>query len=292
MDCVADMEVLKEQNDMSRERGKRSSSLIPLKVNLLIAQMKEAAQKKTAQIDVPGSKWRLVNFAFCSPSRTLSREKATELDMDHIYLKFSDFLWAYTFIGPFSYILWKRRKWLQTHGLINPQSMCDYGALAATLCLEQTQAINFFAKAKESSNLGNIAGKSSILLMLSPHVLTHSVQSFDETLHSGFLFTDFGYVDNNCEFQVADLFSVVIDLDTKRFVKATLDDEVLNAKEATILLWYNTSEYSHTRTRSHFLTRCFLKITHLSMLKHHCTQNSLCPACKASCNGKLGFQSQ
>ena len=34
-----------------------------------------------------------------------------------------------------------------------------------------------------------------------------------------------------------------IDLNTKRFVKAKLDDEVLNAKEATILLWYNAGEY-------------------------------------------------
>lgn len=47
---------------------------------------------------------------------------------------------------------------------------------------------------------------------------------------------------------MANLFSVVVDLDAKRFVEAKLDDEVLTAKEATILLWYNTSEYrTHTQ---------------------------------------------
>ena len=71
----------------------------------------------------------------------------------HIYVKFGDFLWAYTFIGPFSYILWKRRtivlqfrKWLQKLGLINPPAKCDYEKLAATLCLEQTQAIHYYGR--------------------------------------------------------------------------------------------------------------------------------------------------
>ena len=58
----------------------------------------------------------------------------------------------------------------------------------------------------------------------------------------GFFFADFPYVDNDCRFKVANLFAVDIDLDTKRFVKAKLDDEILTAKEAVILLWFNTSK--------------------------------------------------
>ena len=59
---------------------------------------------------------------------------------------------------------------------------------------------------------------------------------------TGFFFADFPYVDNDCRFQIANLFAVDIDLDTKRFVKAKLDDELLTAKEAVILLWFNTSK--------------------------------------------------
>ena len=65
-----------------------------------------------------------------------------------------DFLWAYTFIGPFSYLLWKRRtlvlqfrKWLKKLGLINPK--CDYEKLAAILTLEQTQAIHYYGRTKD-----------------------------------------------------------------------------------------------------------------------------------------------
>ena len=59
---------------------------------------------------------------------------------------------------------------------------------------------------------------------------------------AGFFFADFPYVDNNCRFKIANLFAVDVDLDTKRFVKAKLDDEILTAKEAVILLWFNTSK--------------------------------------------------
>lgn len=57
-------------------------------------------------------------------------------------------------------------------------------------------------------------------------------------------------VDNDCKYQVADLFAVDIDLDTKRFVKAKLDDINLTAKEATILLWFNTIAAQHVKLHS------------------------------------------
>ena len=80
------------------------------------------------------------------------------------YVSFFDFLWAFTFIGSFSYLLWKRRtivlrirQFLWKRGLIKP-SDCDYEALCATLLLEQTQAIHYYAKTDKDSELGNIAG--------------------------------------------------------------------------------------------------------------------------------------
>jgi len=142
------------------------------------------------------------------------------------YIPFFDFLWGFTFIGPFSYMLWKHRtiilrirQFLYKRGLIKPMD-CDYEAMCAKLLLEQTQAIHYYARTKEGNELGNIAG---------------------------FFFANFPYVDNGCNFQVADLFAVDIDLDTKRFIKAKLDDINLNAKETMTLLWFNTIAAQHVK---------------------------------------------
>ena len=138
---VATMEVTKQENKRFREKSKRTGTLTAAKAALLKEELDDE-----------------VNYS-------LKTTKAKELDMDHVYVKFTDFLWAYTFIGPFSYLLWKRRtiilqfrKFLQNVGLINPMAKCDYEALAATLCLEQTQAIHFYGQTSKDSKLGNIAG--------------------------------------------------------------------------------------------------------------------------------------
>ena len=136
------------------------------------------------------------------------------------YVSFSDFLWAYTFIGPFSVLMWKCgtiilriRQFLWKRGLIKPMG-CDYEALCAKLLLEQTQAVHYY------SRTGNIAG---------------------------FFFANFPYVDNDCNFKTADLFAVDIDLNTKRLVKAKLDGINLDAKETVILLWFNTIGAQHVK---------------------------------------------
>lgn len=124
-------------------------------------------------------------------------------------------------------MFWKRgtlilriRQFLWKRGLIKP-SDCDYETLCAFLLLEQTQAIHYYARTEDGgSKQGNIAG---------------------------FFFANFPYVDNDCNFQVADLFAVDIDLDTKRFVKARMDDINLNAKETVILLWFNTIAAQHVK---------------------------------------------
>lgn len=188
----------KEKNNVFRKRATRLGTLTPAKLGLM--RITETEKKQ-------GS---------------LGKEKAAELDMDHVFVKFTDFLWAMTFIAPFSYWLWIRgvtqlyaRKILFKLGLIHPK--CDYEALVATMCLEQTQAIHYYGRK------GNIAG---------------------------FYFADFPWVDSNCDAQIADLFAVEIDLETKRFVSAKMDSEILNAEEALILLWYNTIAAQHVKLHS------------------------------------------
>ncbi|CAJ1950906.1 unnamed protein product [Cylindrotheca closterium] len=192
----------KRRNSLFRERAMRTISLTPGKLASL-----------------RGSVMGSLNMV----------EPAKELDMDHVYVGFFDFLWAYTFIGPCSYYLWKKgtlmlrlRDYLSSNGYITP-APCDYESMCATLLLEQTQAIHYYARTNPDSERGNVAG---------------------------FYFANFPYVDENCEYRVADLFAVEIDLDTKKFVDGKLDDLVLNASETMILLWFNTIAAQHVKLHS------------------------------------------
>ena len=106
------------------------------------------------------------------------------------YVSFFDFLWAFTFIGPFSYLLWKRRtivlrirQFLWKRGLIKP-SDCDYEALCATLLLEQTQAIHYYAKTDKDSELGNIAGFFFANVSLPPALSINLVSAESCTTHT------------------------------------------------------------------------------------------------------------
>ena len=58
---------------------------------------------------------------------------------------------------------------------------------------------------------------------------------------ASFLFLNFPIVDIDGKFKVADYLSVEIDLQSNKMVSCTLDDKSLNASEALILLWYNTT---------------------------------------------------
>ena len=154
-------------------------------------------------------------------------ERSERLDMDHIHIRFLDFLWGFVFIGPFSMLLWKKgtfvmqfRIWLINLGILKLKQCDDMEALVGKMCLEFSQVINYFAKTKSDSELGNIAG---------------------------FFFTNFPYVDNDLNFQIADLFAVDINLDTKRLVKAKLDNTDLTASQACILLWFNNIAAQHVK---------------------------------------------
>ena len=159
--------------------------------------------------------------------KSLSTEKARALDMDHLYLSFLQFLWAYTFVGPCANILklkgeisLRARRYLVKCGLLTVKDV-DIEYLIATLCLEQSQVIHYSTKLNRDNK--NIAG---------------------------FFFPDFPYVDNNGKYQVADLFAVDIDLATRKFVKAKMDGINLTASETLILLWFNTIAAQHVKLHS------------------------------------------
>ncbi len=150
------------------------------------------------------------------------------------YVSFTEFLWGFTFtfIGPFSYLCgmgmgmgkyarlfsaFVNSSWSVRPDPDETNGLCtkNYVLLCSLNRLGPFTRYYYYYYARTSTKegsgeLGNIAG---------------------------FFFSNFPYVDvdNNCNYQVqvADLFAVDIDLDldTKRFVEAKLDDLSLDAKE-------------------------------------------------------------
>ena len=96
--------------------------------------------------------------------RNSDKPKADALNMDHIYVNYFQLLWAFTFVGPCSYLLWKKgvtllrlRVFFAKIGLVKKKPV-DLEALVGKLLFEQSQAIHYFAKTKKDSKLGNVAG--------------------------------------------------------------------------------------------------------------------------------------
>ena len=157
------------------------------------------------------------------------------------------------------------------------KTKCDYGALAATLCLEQTQCIHFSAKTKEGSEQSNIAGKYGYLIS-----------------HAGVFIL--WYLSNQ-------LFQV-LSLPTFPTLAA-----IVNFRQRICLQWASISIPRDSRRQS--LTTKFLmpkKLpscfgTTLVSTTHHFTcfmlstsfsntvLNSGGTTCQTSCHGKLGYQS-
>ena len=174
-----------------------------------------------------------------------TKEQAKENDMDHVYLNFFQFLWAFTFVGPFSYFLWKKAtmilklrvflfdKWGWTSIKKRVSSLEE---VVGKLVLEQSQVIHYVGQRIETISRMDKE--------------TNKEEKIEQKIAS-FLFPDFPLVDINGKFKVANHLAVDIDLDTKKMVKCNLDDESLNASEALILLWYNTIFAQHVKVHSY-----------------------------------------
>lgn len=157
-----------------------------------------------------------------SEPNSSSIERAIVLDMDHHYVTFIDFLWVHTFVGPSAYFFWMKEVFV----LFIRVKMLKFGwikmkpfnvkMLVATLCLEQSNVIQYLGTNEE-----NIAG---------------------------FFFPDFAYIEDvGCQYRVADLFAVDIDLNKKEFVRARLDNKSLTASETLILLYFNAMGSNHVK---------------------------------------------
>jgi hypothetical protein len=151
-----------------------------------------------------------------------------ELDMDHHYLSFGQYLFALIIVGPNALWLWLTgsvtlmiRDKLYRKGWIEPKPV-DYPTVVGKLCLESALAIHYNGKKKDAD--GN-------------EVASFAVSDFPGVLQDG-------------SYKVFDLLTVDINLNTKRMVKGRLDDKELDAKEMTILLFFYTVSAFHVKLHS------------------------------------------
>mmetsp|Transcript_45840 Transcript_45840/g.143400 ORF Transcript_45840/g.143400 Transcript_45840/m.143400 type:complete len:341 (-) Transcript_45840:653-1675(-) len=156
--------------------------------------------------------------------RRLCTETQGTLDMDHVHVPFVDFLWGMYFLAPNGVVLWatgiavlKVKKLLRRLGLWRAAAY-DPDALIAELLLESFQAMHY----------------------------TCQRVTDDGRRLANFSFTRFPYLEHGV-FKVSCLFTVCVDLDRRRFVKATLSDEALSAREALILVYFNAITADHVK---------------------------------------------
>jgi hypothetical protein len=145
--------------------------------------------------------------------------------VDHVQLTFFQFFWAFTCVGPCSYLLWKKatilfklRLFLVKVGF-STKTLGGMDVLLAKIVLEQSHVIHYIDKAMKvvNSEMCNVA--------------------------DFFFFPDFSYVDIEGKFQIANFRSVEIDLDTKRMVGSKIDKANVTKSQALILLWHSTTSY-------------------------------------------------
>ena len=148
-----------------------------------------------------------------------------ELDMDHQFITFGQYLFTQFLVGPNALWLWITgsvtliiRDKLHRMGWIKPKPV-DYPTLVGKLCLESAFAIHYNGKKKGA----------------------------DGQEIAGFVVTDFPGCLQDGTFKIWDILAVDIDLTTKRMVAARLDDKELTASEAAILLFYYTISAMHVK---------------------------------------------
>jgi len=159
-----------------------------------------------------------------SVSRRLSKEAPGKLNMDHVELTCIQFMSAYIMIVPsvlmcqvFNLVKLAIRKWLHGKGLLLPKP-CDYEIAVGKMCLETMHAIHYLTKKPDE------------------HVAV-------------FAFDTLPYPVKN-EIKIAQLFTIDIDLDSKRMVKAMLDERKLTASETFSFLCFLLPFHEHPKVHA------------------------------------------
>ena len=222
----------------SHEKCQSTFKLNPPAVRSWNTFTKQQQQIQNMTSKIISSTQRIYKNATTTIKANNHEETAKEHDMDHIYLNYFQLLWAFIFVGPASYFMWKKATMILKLRVFLVEKMgwqsikkpvSSLEEVVGKLVLEQSQVIHYIGQRK-ATKVDNVRDGATI---------------------ASFLFPDFPLVDIDGKFKVANHLAVEIDLDTKRMVSCNLDDESLNASEALILLWYNTISAQHVKVHAY-----------------------------------------
>ena len=149
-------------------------------------------------------------------------------DMDHIRIKFIDYLWVSFFVGANALLLWVTgilrlmvRQALHRRGWLSPKP-CDPRRVVGRLILESMEVMHFTCEREE-----------------------------DADTIATFCWPDFPILQQDGSMKVMELFTVDINLTTKLMVKAKLDQHYLTPSEAIILIYFHTIFVDHVKTHAY-----------------------------------------
>jgi len=177
---------------------------------------------------------------------------ADALNMDHVHMNFSDYLWVWYFVGVNAFYLWASgitkmlgRAWLMRKGCIKPRASMyldgqargqrvpyDPRRLVGKLCLEGLQVVRYDGK-EAAPEGGSHAGPSKT----------------DEIAY--FRWHQLPYLTKENTFARANLLEVQIALPSKLMHAATLDGEPLTPNQAIILIWFDTIFAFHVKLHAY-----------------------------------------
>ena len=92
-------------------------------------------------------------------NRINNKTRATELNMDHVYMSFFQLLWAFIFVGSLSYLQWKKAIYMLKLRIflikvgVSKVALVDMNALVGKIVLEQSQVIHYVSQNKTTRKI-------------------------------------------------------------------------------------------------------------------------------------------
>ena len=149
-------------------------------------------------------------------------------DMDHIRIKFLDYLWVSFFVGPNAVLLWVTgilrlmvRQVLHRRGWLSPKP-CDPRRVVGRLILESMEVMHFTGEWEE-----------------------------DGDTIATFCWPDFPILQENGSIKIMELLTVDINLTTKLMVRAKIDQKLLTPRETITLIYFHSSFVDHVKLHAY-----------------------------------------
>lgn len=204
------------------------------------------------------------------------KQRASRLEMDHVYMPFFLFLWCNARIGVHG--LWLATfgpAWLYLREFVHargafvsadkwffPCARCDAAGVVGRLCVESIGvAIHFAGKRRaprreflgtrgvQDNEARDNNCQSTMCAAREDHFqgCPGDAEKSEEVLGGTFSWRNLPYLNSEGQYVVAKRFDVEIDLEAKRYIYAELDGKRLSAADTLTLLWFITISSAHVQ---------------------------------------------